>query len=192
MKKFKYFTIFTITLTTLMFSYKYHYRNKFTQTTWQTYQQKNKTVQKYNSTKSELKLARVRPEVKRAPAANESKSKEVRRITSGTHKDQFEKNQKNYSFLNRPSKKWKDKYAQAKLQFYPEGTKLLIKHKLSVLDISQKGARHLEKIVVNIIKEGLPPTSFEAFVDSESGEQIRAWNKTHHENVNKTLFIKKL
>ncbi|WP_127717611.1 hypothetical protein [Halobacteriovorax sp. HLS] len=188
MKKFKYFTIFTITLTALIFSYKYQFRMKNIQTTWQTYEQKNNKVEKHNSTKSELKLARVLPEVKRAPAATKAaKKKEIKRIVSGTHKDQ-----KAYSIMNTPSKEWKDKYAESKLQFYPEGTKLLIKHKLSLLDISKKGARHLEKIVVNVIKEGHPPTSFEAFVDSQTGEQIKAWNRTHHENVNKTLFIKKL
>ncbi len=192
MKKFKYFTIFTITLTALIISYKYQYHQKKTLAVWQTYEQKNREVKKHVSTKKELKAAKINPAPARAPASLNKNIKKVGRVETDAFKEKYSTSKQKVKYTNTPSKEWKDKFAKNKLQYYPEGTKLLIKHKSSLIDVTKDGARYLERVVVNVIKEDSPPISYEAFVDSQSGDQVKAWNRTHHENANKTLFIKKL
>lgn len=193
MKKFKYFTILSLLLTTAIFVYKYQFKDKEAELTssWKTYKKEGKVVSSHVTTKQEAKKARIVTSVKRSPASKKLTTPKKRVLTGRLAKEYGSRDLK-INYLNSPSKDWKEKYAKLKLHTLKTGTKLLIKHNKSILKVTKKGAIYLEKVIISIQREGKAPSSYEAMINSETGQQVAAWNRTHHENVDHVLFSKKL
>jgi hypothetical protein len=194
MKKFKYFTIFSLLLTTSIFVYKYNFlKDEPTQqiSDWNSYKKKGKKLVSHTMTSKEIKEARLPVTKKRSPASKKINLPK-KRIITGSLAKKYGSTDIQINYLNSPSKDWKERYAEFKLKTLPEGTKVLIKHNESILKVSSEGALYVEKVIISIQREGKAPSSYEAIVNSQTGEQMNAWNRTHHENVNQVLFSKKL
>jgi hypothetical protein len=189
MKKLKYITIFTVTLTIALVVYKYKTEEKDIQkSSWQTYEKVGPKITTHGSTEQEMRKSRVNTSKKRTPASI-SKIKKGRTMTGSLHK---EYDKAKASFLNKPADDWKEKFVKSKFVVFGDETKILIKHKDSIIQVNKKGAMYLEKVVVSIQRDNEPPMSYEALINSETGQQIKSWNRTKHENVKKVLFTKKL
>ena len=192
MKNFKYFTILSLILTSVIFVYKYQFREiDRNEMSWKTFKKEGPKTISHLTTKKEMKKARI-PIIKNRTPASKKMAQPKKRTITGRLSKNYKANDSNVKYLNTPSKDWKRKYADLKLQTLPQGTKVLIKHNESLLHVNKHGAKYVEKVVISIQRENSAPNSFEAYVNSETGEQINAWNKTHHENVDDVLFSKKL
>jgi hypothetical protein len=66
----------------------------------------------------------------------------------------------------------------------------MIKKDASVLQIKRNRVRYLEIITVNVIKNMKFSNSFNAMVDSQSGQLLNTWNMTVHENNNEMKRLK--
>ena len=191
MKKNKSLTIFTALLLLSIYFYRYHDNREAPTTAWNTYKKKGTLILAHPTTKSEMRKAKIIQEKKRSPASKSSTGLSKRKVT-GPFKEKFTSSKTKFNYLNTQSKNWKSKYADFKLSTLPQGTKLLIKHSESLLRVTSKGALYLEKVIVSVQREGRAPRSYEALVNAQTGKQISAWNRTHHENVSNTIFSKKL
>ncbi|OUR97826.1 hypothetical protein A9Q84_06400 [Halobacteriovorax marinus] len=164
------------------------------QANWDTYEKKDKKITTHKSTKTEKKKSRVSSS-KRAPASKAPVKKTIgpsKRILTGSLRSKYENSPWDLSYVNTPSIEWKNLYANKMLTILPEGTKVLIKKTQGVIIITAKGAKYVEHVRVSIQKEDAPPVGFEAQVDSESGQQLKVWNRTHFEYGQGFSFKKKL
>jgi hypothetical protein len=157
---------------------------------WQTYQKSTVGISIHSSTERELKKARVvlppKKSTKRLVASIPKTKREIKtRIILG-------KINNDTIYLNKPSKDWKKIYAQGLLSRLSEDSKVLIKKKSGMIRVIAGKAKYIEQVQVSIhTSEGSPPNSFEAQVDSETGEQLSVWNRTNFEYGGNGFSIKK-
>jgi hypothetical protein len=164
------------------------------QTTWQTFEKVDKKISSHNSTPEEKKKSRVGT-TKRAPASKaplKAPAPPTTRFMSGTLGKKYQNKPWKLNYVNSPSTEWKNLYSNKILSILPEGTKLLIKKTRGLVVITPKGAKYIEHVRVSIQKKDSPPVGFEAQVDSETGEQLRVWNRTEFEYGQSFTFEKKL
>tara|TARA_Y100000768_G_C23991373_1_gene693800 strand:+ start:1452 stop:2072 length:621 start_codon:yes stop_codon:yes gene_type:complete len=92
------------------------------------------------------------------------------------------KNQKLH-FSNHYNKNWLSLYEKnlKRMIRNDELSGLEIKKKKSVLKVKDGIARYLEHIVVNYDNGKSLPLSFEAYIDSQTGQMVQSWNQTHIE-----------
>jgi hypothetical protein len=86
-------------------------------------------------------------------------------------------------FENEPSKDWKDKLSAQLVGLGQDKIKVdSIESRQSYIQIHQGKARYLESVVIRLSKENGDFSSFQAEVDSGSGQILKTWNQPIYEN----------
>jgi hypothetical protein len=167
---------------------------------WSTYVRLDKNPEismSYPTTILEMSLTQISE--KRSPASNPISNGLVKingRDLSGDGADEIKSEQQfldlkdNYYFENEVSDTWEKNFANNQLRFQEADTRLMIKKDASVLQIKRNRVRYLEIITVNVIKNMKFSNSFNAMVDSQSGQLLNTWNMTVHENNNEMKRLK--
>lgn len=93
-------------------------------------------------------------------------------------------NQDNLIVVNKVSKNWKEKYQQSFLRMVNshEVKNFEVKLKKSILKVKENTAQNLEHVVVSYTNAHGDPFSFEALIDSATGQSVQTWNKTRYEH----------
>ena len=93
------------------------------------------------------------------------------------------KNAKNVRLVNEESDDWKEKYQHNFMRMLGDQkvTDFKIKLKKSIIKVHNNVGRHLEHVVVSYKKPNGDPFSFEAHIDSATGQVVQTWNKTRYE-----------
>lgn len=185
--------IFTLSIP-VYFGLKLFSSPKEEQASWDTFEKVDKKISSHKSTEKEKKKSRVST-TKRAPASKaplKVPKAPTKRFVTGALGEKYNKNPWDLKYVNKPNSDWKNLYANKILNILPEGTKLLVKKTRGLIVITPKGAKHIEHVRVSIQKENSPAVGFEAQVDSETGEQLRVWNRTEFEYGQNFSFQKKL
>lgn len=132
-----------------------------------TYSKKMTGVLEYNTTKKELKQAKIQVESKElAPSKRELFPKNA----------QVDLNQLEYS--NSISKDWKTKLSKELLRYQKLDTKVVIKPHKSLIILKDKKGLHVEEVIISFINKSGLMNGFSALVDSESGKILKTWNRT--------------
>ena len=110
-------------------------------------------------------------------AINPKKSKDQRKRIGGLV------NQPIINTINAPKKTWKTKYKE---NFFRMGhnaqiKNFEIKHKKSATLVKRNIAKNVEHILVSYNLPNGDAYSFEAYIDSQTGQLVQAWNKTRPE-----------
>lgn len=87
------------------------------------------------------------------------------------------------SFSNQTSSDWEDKYKKRfKKSLYGKEIKnFKIEKKRSVVRVRKNVGTNLEHVVVSFTRPDGNPFSFEAYINSETGQLVKSWNKTRYE-----------
>ncbi|GEM_PF-1535966 len=161
---------------------------------WQTYKKTSpQNIYSYPTTpeeKEEVKISSApakpasnEPSSKRAPASKD-KTKPKRKQSIPGRNWSLHPGQnlpEKYSFLNEVNKEWKSLMGQDVLKFLRPETKLFIKSQESLTLLERNGARHVEQVYVKMVSPEGRHFSYQAYVDSETGNIIKTWNNTIHE-----------
>ena len=168
--KLKYLAIFTLIATISLVIY-YQMKKEKTVVNWDTFEKTQKDkIKHHKTTKAELKKINAKKEKKRAPAS----PKRPREILG--------LNKKANSFINNPSKDWKEKLGHGLLNHRLPGTKVFIKEVSGNIKVENGKGRYVEKVIITTITADGKQFSFNALADSQTGEVISTWNRTIHEN----------
>ena len=105
-------------------------------------------------------------------------SKQNNRIIVGN-----KKNINNVNLINKVNKNWKNIFANnfKRMTNLKEIKNLEIELKKSIIKIQNNSGRNIEHVLVRYMKPNGMPMSFEAYIDSETGQTIQTWNKTHYD-----------
>ncbi len=162
---------------------------------WQTFTKKNESDTKvlhWESTKEELAEAKVENTTaqKRRPSSIPSMAQKVRMIAGREVTGDRNADAKGLKWVNSYNSKWQEKLGNLLLKFQEPDTKVLVKKNKSVIEIKNGKGRLMEHVTISYLLKGDDTTSFNAWVDSETGQMIRTWNKTikepvghHHERL---------
>ncbi len=146
---------------------------------WQTYQKQKNELHSHPSTSKEL--AKVKSKSQPTKTAQKKVAKyKGRRIVNPTKKTI---DWDNIEFGNKINPNWKDAAAKSLLRFQDQETKVLIHHKQSVIKIIKGKAYYVEVVIISYLPSSGKRTSFSAYVNSENGNTIEAWDRTRYENL---------
>lgn len=96
------------------------------------------------------------------------------------------------SFRNKRSKDWKKKLGNSVMRFLKNDTKLFLKEMDSLSILERDKARFVEKVSIRIQSPQGRLNSYNALVDSETGEIVKTWNQTIHESMTQNKNALKL
>ncbi len=176
-KKFLLSSIFILSASFLIFKmYKIQPENN-TQTetnqVWSGHQIKNKEVISQKLTIDQARKNKLRVDPITKPKAREPSSK-----TPNVFGDKSVIK----TYINTPSKDWKKKFAKKILRFFGENSKAFIKEEESLIEVKNGVARHLNQVVVTFLSSTGRKNIYRAHVDSETGQMVRTWDRTIHED----------
>ena len=186
MKKASLLTLFILLVSAI---YKIHqYSSDQHLEEWHTYSKAkndNKQVVFWDSTEKELKQARVpdKEDVKRKPSSLSPKVSKVKMLAGREITGEVEANTKHLKWTNSYHDDWKEKLGNSLLRFQEPDAKVMVKKNKSVVEIKKGKGRLMEHVTITYLLEGDETTSFNAWLDSETGEMIRTWNKTIKEPI---------
>ncbi len=87
-----------------------------------------------------------------------------------------------FNVVNKIDKKWKDKAVSNLSRVWISDKEIEIEHKESAVFIKNGVAKNVEHVLVSLVHNDGNPSSFEAYIDSQTGKIIRSWNKTRYES----------
>ena len=92
-------------------------------------------------------------------------------------------NENQITMLNSVAKDWKDKYQKSFLRMTKNQQikNLEVTLKRSIVKVENNIGKNLEHIIVSYTNQKGDPFSFEALVDSSTGQTVQSWNKTRYE-----------
>jgi len=187
MKKVSIVTLLVLVVAVL---YKFHeHKANPHYNEWETFgktKDKESEVVSWKSTKKELKFVQptsTKDSAKRMPSSIKSKVPKVRMLAGREITGDRKADTKHLVWTNSFDPKWKEELGNSLLRFQESDTKVLVKKNKSVVEIRNGKGRLLEHVTVSYLHEGDDTTSFNAWVDSETGELVRTWNKTIKEPV---------
>lgn len=173
-KNFIIFSLIFASLGVLFYLFKKNEAPK--QASWDTFEktEKNQVVHR-KSTKKDLEEINAQ---KVPPANRRPASIPTREIIGGKGPV--------HSFINSPSKDWKQKLGHELLNHRLDGSKVLIKELTSGIRIEKGKGRYVERVIVTTTTAEGRQYSFNALADSETGKVLATWNPTIHEDfINK-------
>lgn len=154
---------------------------------WETFEKSSDSKSQVvfrKSTKKELKvIAPVDEAQKRVPSSLPKTLPKVRKIAGREITGERDAKTTHLKWVNSYNQDWKEILGASLLRFQGPDTKVLVKKNKSVVEIRNGKGRLLEHVTVSFLHEGDDTTSFNAWVDSETGELVRTWNKTIKEPV---------
>ena len=154
---------------------------------WETFEKSSDSKSQVvfrKSNKEELKVIDpVNDTQKRVPSSLPRTLHKVRKIAGREITGERDAKTTHLKWVNSYNKEWKEILGKALLRFQEPDTKVLVKKNKSVVEIRNGKGRLLEHVTVSFLHEGDDSTSFNAWVDSETGEMVRTWNKTIKEPV---------
>jgi hypothetical protein len=80
---------------------------------------------------------------------------------------------------------WKKRVGDSLLRIHPKGTEVVLQHELELIEVRENEGHPVEQIVVTYLQKDKPQSSFRAHVDPKTGEILRTWDRTIHENIRK-------
>lgn len=100
------------------------------------------------------------------------------------------KNLSDIHIVNMVSKDWKKKYINnfMRMSGAKEIKNFEVIQKKSILKVKNNIGKNLEHILVSFNKPNGQEFSFEALIDSQTGQLVRSWNKTHYEKEHPFLL----
>lgn len=145
---------------------------------WTTFTKTKNDLIAHPTTSAELKKAQLR-----TVASIKNEKKVIERTILGEIGDK--KDLKKIDFINKINPDWKKNLAKILLEGGQKDDRVLIKRNIGIIEVDNLKGRYLEQVVVTYISDNHEQNSFNALVDSESGQIIKTWNKTITENFKK-------
>jgi Zn-dependent metalloprotease len=87
-----------------------------------------------------------------------------------------------FKAANKVDKKWKAKALSNLSKVWIGDKGIEIEHKDSAVFIKNGIAKNVEHVLVSLVHNNGNPSSFEAYIDSQTGKIIKTWNKTRYES----------
>jgi Zn-dependent metalloprotease len=84
--------------------------------------------------------------------------------------------------INKIDKKWKSKALSNLSKVWIGDKGIDIEHKNSAVFIKNGIAKNVEHVIVSLVHNNGNPSSFEAYIDSQTGKIVKSWNKTRYES----------
>ncbi len=182
----KSFFIFSAIIFAVSFLYflSNHYQSDPEQ--WQTYNKVNGgKVKSYPTTAKEIEkyqLPNLKGEKKaRSPASSPIVKSKKRTVINPANK----KITPNMLASNKVTREWKEKLGQNLLRFLRPETLLFLKKEQSISIVERGQIRHAEVVLIQLKDAEGRRFSYNAYVDSESGQVLQTWNRTIHESYEK-------
>ncbi|MCO4793947.1 MAG: hypothetical protein KC493_09550, partial [Bacteriovoracaceae bacterium] len=172
---------------TVALGYKFYQVNsKVMDDSWETFSNKTPKKEKtisWPSTKTELKFVKSPIKQKRKPSSLSPNLPKVITIDGRELIGKSKTPAKNLKWTNKFNPNWKKVLGNKLLRFQKHTTKVLVKRNKSVIQVKNDRGRLMEHVTVSYLLGGDDISSFTAWVDSETGELIRTWNKTIKEPI---------
>jgi hypothetical protein len=185
-----FFILFIIGGYTLFFYFNDHNTKNLSHSSkevWKTYQKDNKHVKVHLSTPKELQEINVYKQQKRIPSSVKKPFTYKNRIVKTNNLENYNFSNPNFIITNKINPNWKKNLARKSLRFQKNSTKLYIKNEHSFLLIKKNKARYVEQVSMTYLFNDKRVNSATALVDSDTGEILKIWNRTKHENRHKSM-----
>ena len=87
------------------------------------------------------------------------------------------------TLTNQTSDDWEDKYKKRLIKslYGKEIKDFKIEKKKSIIRVRKNVGTNLEHVIVSFTRPDGKPFSFEAYINSETGQLVKSWNKTRYE-----------
>lgn len=144
-------------------------------------------LKKFNHKDEKINISKATPShketsIKRSLAAVPTKKTtnliQDKRVYLGKFKDL-----RDIHLSNKVSDNWEEKYRHNFLRMIPDHKvkDFKVELKRSIVLVKNNIGKHLEHVVVSYTNPEGRPFSFEAHINSQTGQVEQTWNKTHHE-----------
>ncbi len=128
------------------------------------------------------KNTRKKLKSRRSPASPSPFPKRQGRILTGHQSKLFADHRKKLEMINTPHPNWERLAGVNLLRHRSPESKIYVKAVGSYIKVQNGKGQFVEKIIVTSLGKGGKESSFNAIVDSESGEILSTYNRTIHEN----------